>query len=69
MSDAPIDKEILAAQLALQGLKMPVDDLGGMLGMARDLAASAWSMRTRHSYALESLSGFSLVKKEKADHE
>lgn len=64
MNDAPLDKEYLAAQLALQGLQMPAGDLDGMLSMAKDLAASARSMRARHPYALESLNGFNLVKKE-----
>lgn len=69
MSDAPLDEETLAAQLALQGLLMPGDDLDGMLGMARDLAASAQSMRVKRAYALESLSGFNLVKKGEAANE
>jgi hypothetical protein len=69
MSDAPLDKEALAAQLALQGLQMPAGDLDGMLGMARDLAASGRSMQARHPYALESLSGFTLVKKEQVRDE
>ncbi len=62
MTIAPMTKTELAAQLALQGLNIAEDDLDGMLSMARDLAESARSMRCKHEYALESLSGFSLAK-------
>ncbi len=69
MTHQLMEKEELAAQLALQGLKIGEDDLDGMLNMARDLADSARSMHIKREYALESLNGFSLVKKESPGNE